>query len=90
MFIARYEDLSTQPYEVLKALLAYCGLPCAPAQLADVIGRDSQEGTSYARAKAELSGSELTEERRIELLHWLGEMAPGLSPDMLLPGTYGT
>jgi len=52
-----------------------------------VAARDSQEGTHLSRARAEASTSELTDERRAAFLDRLAELAPGLAPDAIVPGT---
>jgi hypothetical protein len=81
--------MSQRPAEALAALLAYCDVRFSPERLADVIARDSQEGTAISRATAQEPDSDLTEERRARFFKHLAELAPGLSPDVLLPGTFG-
>jgi hypothetical protein len=88
MFIARYEDLTAQPVAILQATLAYCGLTCGPDVLAEVIARDSQEGTVLARGAEKPPANDLTEERRLEFRRYLREMAPQVDPDRPMPGTY--
>jgi len=89
MFIARYEELSQRPRDVLAALVDYCDAVVRPDALDAVITRDSQEGTPMSRANAQESASELTEERRVAFRQWLAQAAPTLGPDDALPGTYG-
>jgi len=89
MFIARYEDLSARPFEVLTALCEYCGVRIRPETLAAVLARDSQSGTELSRARALERGSELTDERLAAFRRCLAEIAPELTPDQILPCTYG-
>jgi hypothetical protein len=88
MFIARYEELNARPGEVLAALFDYCGVRIAPEALAEVLAKDSQEGTSLSRARVEESTSELTEQRRLAFRRFLAERAPYLHPDQAIPGTF--
>jgi hypothetical protein len=90
MFMARYEELSTRPLDVLSALCEYCEVTIRPEVLADVIARDSQAGTEHSRARVVEPGSDLTDERRAAFLDRLLELAPSLDPDLPLEGTYGT
>lgn len=47
---ASFEDLKVKPDEVILTLLNGCGLPIPPAdQLAQILSRDSQEGTTGAQ-----------------------------------------
>lgn len=89
MFVARYEELTRGPMDVLQAILAYCGLEPGPAALAEVIARDSQEGTVLSRAATKTSADDFTEERRAEFRRYLRELAPQVDPDSPMPGTYG-
>jgi len=90
MFIARYEELSERPLEVLAALCEYCGVHISPESLAAVVAEDSQRGTEHSRARGLEPGSELTDERLSAFRRRLAELDPALRPDEVLPGTYGT
>lgn len=87
MFVARYEELTSRPFDVLRALLDYCGVAVSPEALREALERDSQDGTALSRTKAAQSQSELTEERRLDFLRCLAERAPSLDPDWVLPGS---
>ena len=89
MFMARYEEIVARPRDVLTALFDYCGVHVTAEDLDETLARDSQEGTEISRAKAAGSRSELTEELRLAFLSSLGTWAPGLDPDVVIPGTYG-
>jgi hypothetical protein len=89
MFMARYEEIVARPHDVLTALFEYCGVNVTTEALDETLALDSQEGTEISRARAAESTSELTEERRLAFLSSLAEWAPGLDPDVVIPGTYG-
>ena len=90
MFMARYEELSERPLEVLTALCEFCGVHINPEALTAVITRDSQEGTEHSRARQVEPGSELTDERLAAFRAGLEKLVPFLNPDLPLQGTYGT
>ena len=89
MFMARYEEIVARPHDVLRALFDYCGVNVTTEDLDETLARDSQEGTEISRARAAESTSELTEERRLAYLSSLADWAPGLDPDVIIPGTNG-
>jgi glutaminase len=89
MFMARYEEIVARPHDVLTAFSHYCGVKVTAEDLDETLARDSQEGTEISRARAAESRSELTEERRLTFLSSLAEWAPGLDPNVVIPGTYG-
>ncbi len=89
MFIARYEELSERPFEVLMALCEFCGLRIKPSALTAVIAQDSQEGTEFSRARQVEPGSDLTDERLASFRDCLAKLAPSLNPDLSMEGTYG-
>lgn len=85
---ARFEDLKREPQAVIQSLLTHCGLPMPdPAQLAQVLEKDSQAGTVGAEYKAKpvrpLSDAELT-----ALDHIIRELDPGLAPNTALAKSY--
>jgi hypothetical protein len=87
LFIARYEELTAAPREVLGAMFAHCGLPAdAVGDLETVLAEDSQAGTTFSRS----SGSEAraSSEHVEELCRCVHELFPGLTADTVLPGTY--
>jgi hypothetical protein len=89
MFTARYEEIAARPNDVLTALFHYCGVDVTDEDLDETLALDSQEGTEISRAKAAESRTELTEELRLAFLSSLARWAPGLDPDVVIPGTYG-
>jgi hypothetical protein len=83
----RFEDLQRDPERLIRELLAYTGLtPQDWTAIRTVLERDSQEGTSAARAEAdhapETSATYLEEAARI-----LASRPRISGPDMWLPGT---
>jgi hypothetical protein len=85
--VLRYQELRADPALALASLLRALGLEPDAEALAEVAARDSQEGTHLSRASAEASTSELTDERLAAFLERLGELAPALEPDTIMPGT---
>jgi hypothetical protein len=85
--VLRYEELRADPARALSLLLRTLGLEPDAEALAEVAARDAQEGTYVSRARAEASTSELTPERHAAFLARLAEIAPGLAPDVVVPGT---
>ncbi|MBB5873561.1 hypothetical protein F4553_006995 [Allocatelliglobosispora scoriae] len=49
LFTTSYEEIAADPQVVLSALFQHCGLP-APADLDEILARDSQSGTPLSRA----------------------------------------
>ncbi len=89
LFMARYEEMSERPLEVLTALCQFCHLKISKDVLEAVIARDSQEGTEHSRKRVLEPGTELTDQRLVLLRAYLAKLAPSLDPDMPLQGTYG-
>ncbi len=87
--IARYEELSSRPVEVLAALREYCGVHISLESLAAVVAQDAQSGTEHSRARALEPGAELTDERLAAFQCCLADLPPELRADEILPGTYG-
>lgn len=81
---ARFEDLKTNPHEVIQSLLAHCGLPLPdPDQLAVVLARDSQAGTAGAQDRQDIARL-LTDADLSELDTIIRELDPKLAPDTIL------
>ncbi len=92
MFMARYEELSERPLEVLTALCEFCGVHINPEALTAVITRDSQEGTEHSRSAAKSSRGASSPMSGLPPLQGraLKNLCHFLNPDLPLQGTYGT
>lgn len=89
LFVLRYEELLADPYDVLGAMFDACGLPRpAEAALAAVLREDAQAGTVLSRESVERGGGGITRERLAAFAALVAELAPGLTPEALLPGTF--
>ncbi|MBX3013938.1 MAG: sulfotransferase domain-containing protein [Caldilineaceae bacterium] len=81
---ARFEELKATPQTVIQFLLLHCGLPMpAPEKLADILAKDSQEGTAGAQARRE-PARRLTDTDLIQLAQIIREMDAELSPSTIL------
>ncbi len=89
LFIARYEELTSHPHEVLGKMFAHCGLGSRTVGSLDtVLTQDAQEGTVLSRASLATAPTQLTAENLAALRKKIEELAPGMSADYILPGTY--
>jgi|SRR5579884_221206 len=89
MFLARYEDLTVAPWEVLSQMFAFCGLAERRVGNLDVVLKeDAQEGTALSRTSLAAAPIPFTEEDERELRRLLQECAGDWSADIVLPGTY--
>lgn len=89
MFIARYEELNADPWDVLTHMFAYCGLSeNAVSNLNAVLEQDSQAGSSLSRASLGEAPVQLSPEHMTELGRLISEYCPGLTADSILCGTY--
>jgi hypothetical protein len=89
LFVTRYEDLLAAPQRVLTALLQACHVPAAAVAAALTLPRqDVQAGTVLSQRDAEHSGSDITEAQFERFAQLIQALAPELSPDTLLPGTF--
>jgi hypothetical protein len=76
---ASFEDLKVKPDEVISTLLNGCGLPIPPAdQLAQILSRDSQEGTTGAQDRGKPIRW-LTDEELEELTAHVERLDPSLA-----------
>jgi hypothetical protein len=81
---ARFEDLKKTPQSVIESLLMHCNLPMpSPEQLAQVLAKDSQEGTVGAKDSQEVV-RHLTDADLEELGRIIHKLDPGLKPDTIL------
>jgi hypothetical protein len=81
---ARFEELKATPQAVIQTILAHCGIPMPePVQLAEVLAKDSQEGTAGAQDRQGFA-RHLTDADLIELERVIREMDAELSPDTIL------
>lgn len=89
LFIARYEELISHPHEVLGKMFAHCALGSRTiGSLDTVLAQDAQEGTVLSRASLATAPTQLTAENLVDLRKKIEELAPNMSADYLLPGTY--
>ncbi len=89
IFIARYEELNSQPNEVLNAMFAHCGVSsCRIGDLDTVLAQDAQEGTVLSRASLATAPTQLSADNLTALRKKIEELAPGISADFVIPGTY--
>ncbi len=89
LFIARYEELTAAPHDVLAAMFASCGLSAsAVGNLDAVLEADSQEGTPLSRASVEEAPVPVSPEHIDQLCRLIREFSGELAPDSILPGTY--
>ncbi len=89
VFVARYEELSAAPQEVLGAMLAHCGLPTVAAgDLDAILERDSQAGSPLSRDSTGKAPVGLSPAHMDELRRLIRDYSPGLTADTLLPSTY--
>lgn len=89
MFAARYEELKTEPREVLTAMFAYCGLTVSSSEAIDrLLEQDSQAGTTLSQAHTQQSRSMLSDDQVVELNRLIQHYAPTLRPDSIVPQTF--
>ena len=89
LFCARYEDMKVAPRPVVAAMLRYCDVSVRHGgDLDDVLAQDSQAGTTASQAQAQQSGARLSEQDIADFTRYLHQVAPDLTPDMILPQTY--
>jgi hypothetical protein len=80
---ARFEDLKSTPQPVIQSLLIHCGLPMPePDQLAEILAKDSQAGTTAARDKKDPARN-LTDAELAELERMIRQLDPALTPDTI-------
>jgi hypothetical protein len=81
---ASFEELKAAPTETIQMLLTGIGLPMPDSgQLAQVLARDSQDGTAGAQSKQK-PARHLTPKDLAELQQVIKEIDPGLTPDAKL------
>ncbi len=89
LFIARYEELTSHPHEVLGKMFAHCDLGSRTiGSLDTVLGQDAQEGTVLSRASLATAPTQLSAQNLVDLRKKIVELAPDMSADYVLPGTY--
>lgn len=89
LFIARYEELTHTPREVLTQMFAYSGFAAnAVGNLDAVLAQDSQAGSSLSRENLGEASTRLTPEHLEVLRRIIRESTPELTADTILPGTY--
>ncbi len=84
----RYEDIISQPRELVSELFSYCGIPeaCLEAGL-KALERDSQAGTRLARSVARKKQWQM-KDIKMEHVRIILEMQPEICrPDYIMPGT---
>lgn len=80
----RFEDLKTSPETVIEHILTQCGLSLPnPDQLAQVLAKDSQEGTAGAQDKQK-PARHLTDADLTELESIIHQLDATLTPDSFL------
>jgi hypothetical protein len=83
----RYEDLVAHPADMVSELLAYCGIQeSLRPEIEEVLARDSQAGTIYARENRE-QGRSLIPDYVAQIYAMVASRPLLGSPDVVLPGT---
>jgi hypothetical protein len=88
-FAFRYEELTQNPREVLRAVFDYVGVSEVDwADIEAVLAEDSQKGSIFDREALDARGMVLSDEQ-IERVHRLVARRPSiLAADVVLPGTF--
>ena len=85
----RYEDIQAAPQETLHKIFEYCGLPVTRMDAVyQVLEKDSQAGSGFARDALRHKQTSLTESQRADLFQELQAHPVIQSPDFLVPGTW--
>jgi hypothetical protein len=84
----RFEDLTTVPEQVIKAICEHCGLTVTDfAKINEVLNRDSQDSTVLSRAKTRQRQIELKEEHLADMQRVLHEHPTIQTADFIVPNT---
>jgi hypothetical protein len=85
----RYEDIQAAPHETLHKIFEYCGLPTTSMDAVyQVLEKDSQAGSGFARDALRHKKSGLMEAQRADLFRDLQAHRVIQSPDFIVPGTW--
>jgi hypothetical protein len=87
---ARFEDLTVAPEPMLKQILDFCGIEAVDwDEIREVLGRDSQAGTSFGREERKQFTRELTPELVQDVYDLIASRPMLGTPHVVVPGTLG-